>query len=252
MRSGAHSSVMKIRCVGCQAELTLGATHCALCGRPVDADGNGLPDALDQMVQAAAKQAVAQERAQEQARAAQGLVVKQRRLLELQLQENARTPRTWLGLALDRARSTFLVMLFVMATVGFPIRMVLAAAGVGLSGPLWCMVQCPDCRAPGRAFAWNYRGSCQENKGRMGYAYVCGNPRADVSTLTWIDVRTEPLNSVLQPYMVHGGLTFAGDALVGAALVAALRALFGTGARLRRLDAERAELERKLASLPPG
>ena len=243
---------MKIRCVQCQAELALGMTACPSCGRPVDADGNGLPDSLDQMVQSAAKKAVAEERAQERAREEQGARAKERRMLELQLQENALTPRTWVGLALYRARNTFLVMLFVMATMGIPIRMVLASGGIGLSGPLLCVVQCPECGPPGRAFAWNYRGSCQENQGRMGYAYVCSNPRVDVSTLQWIDVRTQPLNDVLQPYMVHGALTFVGDVLVGAALVSLLRALVGTGARLRKLDAERAELERKLANLPRG
>lgn len=237
---------MSIRCVQCQGEVVPGATFCPACGRPVDADGNGLPDALDAMVQAAAKKAVAEERAKESARVERSKGKKRRQLDEFALAENLATPRTWGALALRRARDGFVVAALVLMSVGFPIKMILASFGAGLSGPLLCAVQCPDCRPPGRAFSWNYKGSCQDNKGRMGYAYVCGNPVADVSTLRWTDVRSDPLNSALQPYMVHGGLTYLGDALVAGVIVAALRALFGTGAKLARLDAERAEIERRL------
>lgn len=243
---------MQLQCVGCRQDLVLGAAHCPACRRPVDADGNGLPDALDQRIKAAAQQAVADERAQVQAQQTKETQARKRRLDEARLQDNLATPRTWTALALRRARDTFLMMLFVMAVLGMPMRMILASAGVGLSGPLWCLAQCADCSAPGRAFAWNYRGSCQENKGRMGYAYVCTNPRVDVSTLNWTDVRSTPLNDILQPYMVHGGLTLLGDVLLGSALVALARALFGTSARLRALDEERAELERKLSSSAQG
>lgn len=237
---------MQLQCVGCGATVVLGVTHCPSCGRPVDADGNGLPDALDQRVQAAAQKAVADERAKEHARKEADERDKRRRIDEALLKANVAVPRTWGGLAAHRFMTTFVVMLFVMSTVGFLPRMLLAAGGISLSGPLLCTVQCPDCRAPGRAFSWNYRGSCQENKGRMGTAYVCHNPVADVDRLQWTDVRSDPLNTALQPYIVHAFWIFVGDVVGWSLIVATLRALIGTGKARVALDRERADLERRL------
>jgi hypothetical protein len=237
---------MQLQCVACGAAVTLGVAHCAVCGRPVDADGNGLPDLLDQRVQAAAQKAVADERAKDAARVAAAEEEKRRRTDEQLLKQNVATPRTWGGLALARFRETFMLMLFMVATFGILPRMILASAGFSLAGPALCLVQCPDCGAPGRAFAWNYRGSCQSNKGRMGIAYVCENPVADPSQLTHTAVRSDPLNTELQPYMVHNFWIFVGDVVGWSLLIAALRALLGTGKALGELDRARADLERRL------
>ncbi|MFO0628215.1 MAG: hypothetical protein U0325_21760 [Polyangiales bacterium] len=227
--------------------MTFDAVHCPQCGRAADADGNGLPDALDKVVQTAAQNAVAAERARTSTRRQQNDAANQRRLDVRALEVNLATPRTWWGVARGRFRDTFLLMIFVMCTVGMLPRMILASTlGFSLAGPALCLVQCPACGAPGRAFSWNYRGSWQENKGRMGSAYVCENPVADPRGLSYPDVRSEPLNSALQPYIVHNFWIFVGDVVGWSLVVAALRALFGTRAALAALDTERADLERRL------
>jgi len=237
---------MQLRCVGCGAPMVLGGTHCPSCGRPADADGNGLPDALDRMVQVAAQNAVAAERAREASIHADGVRLKQRRMLENELRSNVAVPRTWFGVAIHRFTEMFLLMTFFGLTIGNATRLLSGPLGFNLGGMAMCLVQCPTCEPPGRAFNWNYRGPWQTNKGVMGSAYVCDNPVVDVGTLTAGDIRREPLNSTLQPYIVHNGWIILADTLAWALLLATLYALLGAGRELATLDQRRAELERRL------
>jgi hypothetical protein len=237
---------MQIQCVGCRTVVPTGATHCPVCGRPVDADGNGLPDAIDQLVQNAAKQAVAAERAQYHAAEVSQQDAKKRRMTEALLRRNLEAPRTWSGLALHRLRVSFVVLFFFAGTVGTLPLALLSSAGLSLAGPALCAVQCPDCHPPGRGFSWNYRGNCQSLKGRMGSAYVCHNPHVDVDRLRRTEVSSDPLNTALQPYILSAVLLHFADAFAWSLLLASLRAIFGTSRALRDLETQRIALERTL------
>ena len=244
---------MQLQCVQCKAPITLDMTFCAACGRPVDADRNGLPDALDRKVQEAAKKAVVDERAAQDERDREGKeraqIHKKLELLASNLKSNRECPRSFVGFAIERMKTTFLAMCAAWVILGVPVHFISGALGFAISGPLVCAVQCAECHGTGRVFVWNYRGSWHSEKGRMGYALVCDNPRYDVSRLTWSDVRSEENNAALQPYMVHGFIAYLADGIVVAVLMALYVGLFRTHKALARLDPELKQMEREESEL---
>jgi len=244
---------MGLRCVQCHASLLGSEALCPACGRPVDADGNGLPDDLDARVQSAARAAVAEAKRDELAQASNAARQKELNVAELALRTNVETPRSWWGLAAQRGRNGFLATtMILLAGFVMPVRMALDVFGISVAGAIVCPLQCADCAGPGRNFMWNYRGSCQANKGRMGSALVCHNPVLDVDSARWSDITRN--NDALQPYIVHGFVAYFVECIGLGALVGLLRFLFGTRRALRRLDDERATLEaavQRLRARPP-
>ncbi len=244
---------MQLQCVQCKSPITLEMTFCAACGRPVDADRNGLPDALDLKVQEAAKKAVVDERAAQDERDRVGKeraqIRKKLELLTSNLKSNRESPRSFLALAFSRMKVTFVAMCAAWVIIGVPVHFISGALGFAISGPLVCAVQCSECHGTGRAFMWNYRGSWHSEKGRMGYALVCDNPRYDVSRLTWQDIRNDEINTALQPYMVHGFIAYLADGIVVAVLMALYVGLFRTHKALARLDPELKQMEREESEL---
>ncbi len=239
---------MEIPCVSCRQSLPLGATFCNACGRPVDADRDGIPDALGNMIAAKARAIVAEERRAEEEREADAQrqgeltnLVAEASKVELELAANARLPRTWLGSVAHGIRVITFSVLAGWLIFGVPLHLfVFGLIGRSPAG-LLCPLQCDGCEAPGRVFASNYKGSWQSNKGRMGYALVCHHEAHDIETLTYFDVRSDPLNTELQPYIIHGITTFFAEGLI---LAVTLGVGFGVGNAGKRL--RKWELQRKL------
>lgn len=237
---------MRIQCVRCKADIALDMTACPSCGRPVDADGNGLPDALDAKMQEVARATVADERAKDARKKEHSKLQGELKFTEMRIKSNRETSRGFVPLFFSRLWFTFVVMFIVWMVIGFAPRAIVAGiTDRAISGWLVCELQCPECHGPGKMFQWNYRGSWQSNKGRMGTALVCHNPRYNVDALSWSDVRNTETNEALQPYIVHAFFVHLGDAVVAAAAVALFRAVFRTRKRQLALDPELRELEQK-------
>ncbi len=247
---------VQLSCVQCRQPLPNGATFCSACGRPVDADGDGLPDALGAMIEARARAVVAEERRkQEEAEAARARTALLTKLTadtaaaELALQANAKLPRSWLGAFRHLAVLTTISFFIGWLLIGPLLHFVIGAIGVSPAGVVLCPSHCAGCDGPGRVFVWSYKGSWHSEHGRMGYALVCHNKLHDVEKLTWTDVRSDPINTELQPYMISGFTSFFVEGLVLSPTAGIAIALLFANKRRRRYDVERAELELQLRNL---
>ncbi len=203
---------MKLACVGCGADLAANATFCNQCGRPVDADHDGVPDGLGRLIEEKAREIVADERRKEQAEKdrqlelaeLQAMTVREA-AIEVNLRDNAATPRAAVPLFLHILRWWALAIFALWIPFGFAPHAILSLVGYSPAGVVLCPLQCPECSGPGRSFMSNYKGSWHSEKGRMGQALLCHNPKYDADKLDYSKIRGE-LNDELQPYLVHGFL----------------------------------------------
>lgn len=232
----------------------MGATFCNACGRPVDADRDGVPDALNKLIEERAVQAV--ERREQERAAAKEHQERLTRLtaetaaVELALKQNEVLPRSWFGAFRHLSAVIGIGVFMLWLPFGFLFHFIFGGIGVSPAGPVLCPSHCDTCEGPGRAFAWNYKGSWQSNKGRMGYALVCHNKEINIDKLDWTEVRSEPLNTQLQPYMIHGVVAYFSEGLVLAPVIGITLGLALAGKKRVRYDAERVELlekQRRLA-----
>jgi len=245
---------MKLACVQCSKPLAADAAFCAACGRPTDADKDGVPDALDKLIEAKAKGILAAERqaeADEHAKKALAdeILKLERSDLTLsdQLKRNEAIPRNWARLFVDTVMTTFVIAAFAWATVGWLAHLVVfPLVSYSPAGWVACPMQCDTCQGPGRTFAWNFKGSWKSAKGQMGYALVCHNPSYDADKLEWTEVRSTK-NAVLQPYMVSSIVSYGVEGVMICSSTALYWGIARTGKRRRRLDEKRAALERARA-----
>lgn len=258
---------MGFPCLGCGADLPLGAAFCNQCGRTTDADRDGIPDALGKAIEEKARVAVATERERVAqallvagAEAARAKALGELRVKEAQLEASMaaidRLPTSTLG-ACWRTFVLALVIGFpVFGIFGGALHVALAALDASPAG-LVCPLQCSRCHGPGRTFSWRYKGPWYSEKGRMGYALVChGGPR-DPADLSVADVRGS-LNEELQPYMVHGFVAFLVEWAVFPPIVALAFGVFlgpTRPARWRRarraLEAQRAQIVAQRERMDP-
>ena len=243
---------MNLSCVQCQQQLPITATFCNQCGRPVDADRDGVPDALGNMIEAKARAIIAEEQrlrdaVVERDRAAIALkkLDEESTLLHTQIEGNARLPRSVGGALFHVAFVNTIMAAIVWLLIGVPVHLFLFAlidfspAGVAL-----CSSACDGCSGPGRVYAWNYKGSWHTENGRMGYALVCHNREVDIDKLTTTQIRQQ--NEKLQPYMVSGVKAFFVEGLLLAVGIGLISGLFRARSRPSAYDAERAALQEKL------
>jgi len=245
---------MNLACVQCGASIALTATFCSACGRAVDADKDGVPDALGKMIEDKARGILASEREAEAAEKRRNAeeqelkrVIEREGTVEQSLRENLTVPRSWPALFLHMLKWTTMAVAIIWLPLGFIPHFIFGAIGYSPAG-LVCPLQCADCSAPGRAFSWGYKGPWHSEKGRMGYALVCTNPSIDVATIKDSDVRGT-LNVPLQPYMMHGFIVYFAEGVIVAATFGLLFALGRTSKKQVSIERERQALEAELASL---
>lgn len=244
---------MKLACVHCQKPLSDNATFCAACGRPTDADGNGVPDALDQLIETKAKGILAAERKAEADVVEQKARVEEIAMLERstaslakQIEHNGRVSRSAPAVFLSILKSALVVFTLGWVIFGFPIHLIVfGLATYSPAGPVLCPLQCPTCEGPGRTFFWNSKG-WDDNKGKSGWALLCHNPTYDADKVRWTEIRGD-LNKPIQPYLVHGVLAFIVEGVLVTAIGSAVYALRRTGKQRRRLDEDYADFERRHA-----
>lgn len=246
---------MKLACVGCGADLAANATFCNQCGRPVDADHDGVPDGLGRLIEAKAREIVADERRKEQAEKdrqlelaeLQAMTVREA-AIEVNLRDNVATPRAAIPLFLHILRWWAVAIFALWIPFGFAPHAILSLVGYSPAGVVLCPLQCPECSGPGRSFMSNYKGSWHSEKGRMGQALLCHNPKYDADKLDYPKIRGE-LNDELQPYLVHGFLVYFVEGAMFAGGIGLLGALLRTSKKRRSLDEERTTLEAELRLL---
>jgi hypothetical protein len=230
------------------------ATFCNNCGRPVDADKDGVPDALGNMIEQKARAIVDEkERQREEAAARDKAAVALKKLeeerakLEEQLKGNERLPRSWFGAFFHISMVTAIIFVFFWLTLGALVHLFLfGALEVSPAGPLLCPGHCDTCDGPGRVISYNYKGPWHSNNGKMGYAFICHNKEYNVEGLSPSDVRSEPLNTKLQPYIISGFLTYVVEGAIMAPTLGILVALFTAQKRRKGYDVERADILNKI------
>jgi hypothetical protein len=233
---------------------------CGRCGQASE----GLPPGLEALVEQRAREVYKGERQREEAALARaaaeeelGRVVSQEAETGEKLGAWRRQPTRGFAAAALNGLLLITPLAFVAWLVlGAPFHFFLfSAIGVSPAAYVACPAQCEGCSGPGRVMGWGYKGPFQDNKGRMGYALLCTNPRVDVDRLSEREVQATR-NQELQPLMVSGFTAFFAEGaclavLIG--LVGALRAP-GMGRRLRaseerRLAGEMERLRRRHAEL---
>lgn len=167
------------------------------------------------------------------------------------LEANRSQPTTVVGSCLRSARNVALVSLALglFPGVGMMFHLFLFPAFGVSPAAVVCPLVCDECSAAARTFSWNFKGSWHSENGRMGYAFVCANPRYDIDRLELSQVAgNTPTNAALQPYMLSSFLSWMAEVAVS---VPCLALLFGPPFGLRRrgrLLGERPKLEEALAS----
>jgi hypothetical protein len=267
-----------MNCVRCGGPIELSKKHCAHCGVPLDADQNGVPDAIEQLIEDKARAIVAADRAREQHELQAQRERKEReqreqrereertqreqyererhdRLLgELSyarqtLETTRRTPRRiW---ALSRGGVVAIALLALM--LGVPFSCVAQGiSGRSLAGEVLCSRVCEGCSAPARVFSWTRtRDGNRSEHSRT----LCSHPSVDLQQLTTAQVSDEPRYDAIElPRWLETLVAFELWFLAGLAGMPFLFAWFERK-RLaddeRRLTSEIATLLRALAADTP-
>jgi hypothetical protein len=248
---------LMIHCTKCGAEAPEAATFCARCGAAMGGAGE---HALEQLIDERAKAIVAAERALEAKTEADAVQEREReqRRSELEadaasarkaLAENAAEPATVVGsVARSMRRVAWLALgIGLFPGIGLMIHLFLIPAFGSSPAGVVCPLVCDGCSPSARTFSWNFRGSYHSENGRMGYAFVCKNPKIDVDRLSVSDIWNRKTNEELQPYMLSSFLSWMCEVLVCCAFATlALGPIFGVRRR-RRILAARPGLEAWLA-----
>lgn len=243
-----------MKCLKCGSKVDLSAERCAACGTPLDADGDGVPDVLDALVERKARAMVEAERAKLAAPGAprptpvvDDRCTKREKLTAYQndLERNRHAKRPfWLMNSLGLWTILIVGFFFggiLMPACGEPMifkRSLVAA-------PLLCPRVCQGCTGPGRIFTWHERSNSYE--GNVS-TQLCHTPAVNVDALTWMDV-TGREDKDLQPFRLTLWSSVPFD--FGLAVVALLLIAPFWFARLRKkaLLSEQLRLEEKLREL---
>ncbi len=253
-----------LTCTACGAAIALDRPACAACGAPIDADGDGVPDALAKMIEDKARALIAEEKKRESdeaaatARAEAARVARElkrtdeARLARMRdaLQENSGKPRpVW---HLDGPLTlTLACVALLIGGVLFPACLEPMAGRSLVAAQVFCPGVCAGCRGPGRVFTWHESGGSYE--GNVS-TQLCHNATVDIDRITWMDV-TSRQDSDLAPYRLTLWSSVPLDAaIVFLVLLAVGPFWFGRmrtrslGEERRLLAAEIEGLERNLAA----
>jgi len=253
-RGAAPSKLRRVKCLKCGCKLDLSAEICAVCGTPLDADGDGLPDVLGELVERKARAIVEAERAKLGAPAAPSKrdesAVKQERLATCRrdLERNRATARPmWLMNRLGLG--AILIFGFVVGGIMLP------ACGEPLiwerslvAAPLLCPIVCEGCSGPGRIFTWHERSNTYE--GNVS-TQLCTTPKVDVSALRWIDV-TEREEKDLRPYRLTLWASVPFDFALVVSVLSLIAPFWFASVRKKLLAREQSRLEAQLQTLERG
>jgi hypothetical protein len=251
-----------MNCVRCGGAIELSQKHCGHCGVPLDADRNGVPDAVERLLEEKARAMVEEarlrerreqqeqreheertEREQREREQHEKLV---RELTEAReaLEKVRRSPRrTW---ALSRFGAG--IIAFFTLIIGLPLTFAAGAiSGRSLPGEVLCRTVCEGCSAPGRVFSW----TTISGGGRSGHSRtLCTNPAVDVERIDWSEANDEALHTAYElPGWQEGLFAFAVWFLLGAAVLPVVYMRFerqGLAMEEGRLTELVASLERTL------
>jgi hypothetical protein len=248
-----------MKCLSCGAPLDMTKVSCPMCQTPVDADGDGVPDALAKMVEDKARRMIQADRDAEAARAreaariaseaaASAALSADRERLErarAQLVETDAAPRPLWYMSVASA-----LLLFAVSALGGGIIAPACIEPIALdrsiaAGELLCPSVCDGCRGPGRVFTWHESGGSYE--GNVS-TQLCHNPHVDIDQLTWMNVTGREDND-LKPYRltlwtsvpIDFGILFASLLVVGP--------FWGGRIRRRSLDALHVALTEQIDAL---
>jgi hypothetical protein len=154
-----------MNCLRCGSPINLGQPTCAQCGTPLDADGNGVPDVLERLIEDKARAIVDAQREREASERAQAASYAAEQREHARDESNRRDLADARG-ELEKAEAekppiyrfstlTTMAALALALTVGLPATCV----GEMIVGrPAWgntlCPYMCRDCRGPARIFSW--------------------------------------------------------------------------------------------------
>ena len=211
-----------MHCHYCRFSLDNSSVTCPSCGAPIPRDLMALQ---------------AEQKAKNERRAK---LQEKRDRIASQPRSILRNTGSWLLLFVFMAAFAWLL-------VGYPIHMLVTHTTQWSPVSVVCPWHCKGCRSSGRVFSWNFKGNWHENKGKMGYAFVCAGPGVNPNQLTVADIAKR--NDELQPFMIHGFVVFALEGVFFTIAAGFLMTLIWVPGHRRRLDRALAKVQAELASL---
>jgi hypothetical protein len=225
----------------------------------MDADGNGIPDALDKLVeqkvkkmldgamQGAAGTASAGNRyaGSDGTRNDQSEPLRELEQYRELLAKNRAQPRP--GWLLGTSRLVLLVALS-LGIGGVLLTQTLETIILERSlvaATLFCPSTCPGCSGPGRIFSWHVRSNRSESNVAT---QICNNPQVDVAKLTKLDV-VQREDGDLLPYRLTLWTSFLCNSVLAFLGLLALGPLVFAWLRRRSLRHERIVLELRIRHL---
>lgn len=248
-----------LQCLNCKAKITLDTETCAACGTKIDADGNGVPDALEKMVEEKARALIASEKQREANDQAQtrrdeeaSAKAKERKedeteleWLKLKQKEDENEPRRSWYLSKGWA-IFFAACALVIGGIIFPACAEPISGRSFIAGKVFCPGVCPTCRGPGRIFTWHETSASYEgNVSRQ----LCHNDVVDIDKMQWTDSDKEEYAAyrltLWSSVPVDWALVFGVFGVFGPFLVARMRNKFYRD-EVESRGAKIVALERKL------
>jgi len=243
-----------MNCLKCGAPIDLSRPTCASCGTPVDADGNGIPDVLDKLVEKKVSSMLAQAGGGARAPAnpaPAGMSGDESRDLHRDLERCQQE----IAHILQQPQPRWLL--------GWPRLLLLLVLSVGIGGvlvthiveaivldrslvaaSLFCPGRCQGCSGPGRIFTWHVKSTNYEGNVSV---QLCTNPQIDISRLSKLDV-VHP-KADLEPYQLSLWTSFLCNSVLAFAILILIGPLLFAWLRQRSLDSDRRRLERMVARL---
>jgi hypothetical protein len=248
-----------MNCLKCGRPLDLSQKICAACGTPVDSDGNGLPDALDKLVEAKVSTLLQGERKQLETeqrvlavraalRGGDASHADPARELELcreRLERNLAEPRRLWRMGAGHLGLLVLVSLFVGGVLLTNVVEKIILGRSILAARLCCPSACAGCTGPGRIYSWHRRSTNYEGNYSI---QLCNNPQVDIAKLTSMDVATQE-DKGLAPYRLTLWTSFLVNAALSLVFLVAFAPFCFAWLRRRGLEGERAFLEVEIRSL---
>jgi hypothetical protein len=230
-----------MNCVRCRGPIELSQKHCGYCGVPLDADHNGVPDAVEQLIADKARATVAADRTREE----HGTLVRELTEARAALEKVRRTPRRiW---ALSRLSAGLIAFL----TLFLSVPLTLAVEGLSersLAGDVLCRFVCEGCSAPARVVFWTSPRSGGRNSGHS--RTLCSHPSVRVE---WVS--NQPIYDWIElPWWQEALFSYGQWCLTGLAVLPFAIAWVERKRLARdeiRLPAQIADLERTLAAAAP-
>jgi hypothetical protein len=248
-----------MNCLKCGQPIDLSQKTCAACATPVDADGNGLPDALDKLVEAKVNTMLHDERKQLDAEqrvlavraalrggdAAHADPARELGLCRERLAQNLAEPRRRWRMGAGHLGLLVLVSLFVGGVLLTNVVEKIILGRSILAADLCCPSACAGCTGPGRIYSWHRRSTNYEGNYSI---QLCNNPQVDIAKLTAMDVATQE-DKDLAPYRLTLWTSFLINTALSLLFLVAFAPFFFAWLRRRGLEGERTFLEYEIRSL---